>query len=114
MTWKSRYEIFQPKGASPSPWASYDAQNPCGQGFANDVVTLRSFREFSEFNQMNLNPLVAQNHTYVRYEVRVNEPEFEFDCWKQMVHRGQLAYFSDGNFLQYRLQLNQSRMAHSH
>jgi hypothetical protein len=82
MTWKSRYEIFQPEGAIPKPWASYDGQNPCGQGFANNVVTLSSFSAFGDFNQANFNfklanPLVAQNHTYVRYEVRVNQPEFD-------------------------------------
>jgi hypothetical protein len=81
-TWKSRYEIFQRGGAAPSPWASYQGENPCGPGFANEVVTLHSFQPFSDFNQADLglkkvsNPLVAQNRTYVRYEVRVNEPEF--------------------------------------
>ena len=81
-TWKSRYEIFQRSGAPPSPWASYQGENPCGADFANDVVTLHSFKPFSDFNQADLglnkvsNPLVAQNRTYVRYEVRVNEPEF--------------------------------------
>ena len=81
-TWKSRYEIFQRGGAAPSPWASYQGENPCGPGFANDVVTLHSFQPFSDFNQADIglkkvsNPLVAQNRTYVRYEVRVNEPEF--------------------------------------
>jgi hypothetical protein len=81
-TWKSRYEIFQRGGAAPSPWASYQGENPCGADFANDVVTLHSFEAFSDFNQADLgpkkvsNPLVAQNRTYVRYEVRVNEPEF--------------------------------------
>jgi hypothetical protein len=77
MTWKSRYEIFQPRGAAPSPWASYDGHNPCGQGFANNGVTLSSFSAFGDFNQMGSGPLVAQNHTYVRYEVRVNEAEFD-------------------------------------
>jgi hypothetical protein len=81
MTWKSRYEIFQADGALPRPWASYDERNPCGQGFRNDVLTLSSFAKFSDFNQANFgfklaNPLVAQNHTYVRYDVHVNEPEF--------------------------------------
>jgi hypothetical protein len=81
-TSKSRYELFQPGGAPPPPWASYAGENPCGPGIANDVVTLHSFRPFSDFNQAGfdlkkvLNPLVAQNRTYVRYEVRVNEPEF--------------------------------------
>ncbi len=82
MTWKSRYEIFQPMGRLPSPWASYDGKNPCGEGFANDVETLSSFSPFHDFDQADLgfnlgNALVAQNRTYVRYEVRVNEPEFD-------------------------------------
>jgi len=87
MTWKSRYEIFQPKGALPSPWASYAGQNPCGEGFTNNRVTLSSFSAFSDFNQATFiadlgkplalgRPLVAQNRTYARYEVRVNELEF--------------------------------------
>jgi hypothetical protein len=83
-TWKSRYEIFQLKGAEPSPWASYAGQNPCGVGvnFANDGVTLSSFSAFHDFNQADFDlhklgggPLVAQNRTYARYEVR-NQPEF--------------------------------------
>jgi hypothetical protein len=81
-TWKSRYEIFQPGGTKPTDWASYEGQNPCGPGFANDVVTLSSFGAFGDFNQADFalsklgSPLVAQNQTYVRYEVRANEPEF--------------------------------------
>jgi hypothetical protein len=78
-TWKSRYEIFRSNGAVPFPWASYEGQNPCGQGFRNDVLTLSSFSPFADFNQTFpfANPLVAQNHSYVRYEVRANEREFD-------------------------------------
>jgi hypothetical protein len=77
MTWKSRYEIFRPGGRLPKQWASYEGENPCGEGFANNMVTLSSFSGFGDFNQALVNPLVAQNQTYVRYEVRVNEPEFD-------------------------------------
>lgn len=83
MTWKSRYEIFQPMGALPSPWASYEGKNPCGgEGFDKDIVTLSSFSAFHDFDQAGFDyfqlgsPLVVQNRTYVRYEVRVNETEF--------------------------------------
>jgi len=82
MTWKSRFEIFQPGGVAPAPWASYGGQNPCGPGGRNDAVTLNSFSAFSDFNQAlgtfdKLgNPLVAQNRTYLRYEIRVNQEEF--------------------------------------
>jgi hypothetical protein len=81
-TWKSRYEVFQPDGALPAAWDTYDGANPCGEGFSNDVTTLSSFSAFSDFNQAAFNfqlanPLVAQNRTYVRYEVRINRPEFD-------------------------------------
>lgn len=81
-TWKSRFEIFQPNGAKPSDWTSYDGKNPCGAGFSNSVVTLSAFTAFGDFNQaiQDLqqvgNPLVARNRTYARYEVRVNQQEF--------------------------------------
>jgi hypothetical protein len=82
MTWKSQIEIFQPDGARPSDWTSYAGKNPCGDGFSNDVVTLSAFTAFGDFNQAIFdlqrvgNPLIAQNATYARYEVRVNQPEF--------------------------------------
>jgi len=82
-TWKSRIEIFQPGGKDPSAWTSYEGVNPCGPSFTNDVVTLSAFTAFGDFNQAVFslgdlgNPLVAQNQTYVRYEVRVNQTEFD-------------------------------------
>ena len=82
-TWKSRFEVFQPGGATPSPWSSYEGANPCGGGFSNEATTLSSFSAFSDFNQAIFslakvgNALVAQNQTYARYEVRMNQPEFE-------------------------------------
>jgi hypothetical protein len=81
-TWKSQIEIFQPNGAIPSDWTSYDGQNPCGAGFTNSVVTLSAFTAFGDFNQAIFsldrvgNPLVAQSSSYVRYEVRVNQQQF--------------------------------------
>ncbi len=45
--------------------------------------TLASFAPFADFNQASftpgkfLSPLVAQNRTYTRYEVRINEAEFD-------------------------------------
>ena len=86
-TFKSRYELFEvgPDGqpVEPSPWASYDGRNPCGDGFDNREKTLASFTPYAEFNQPGftlgefLNPLVAQNRTYTRYEIRLNEPEYD-------------------------------------
>lgn len=86
-TWKTRFEIFQPADASgqpvvPAAWQSYDGRNPCGGTVSNDVPTLSAFSAFGDFNQADFsmaalsNPLVAQNRTYLRYDVRVNETQF--------------------------------------
>jgi hypothetical protein len=86
-TFKSRYEVFQrgPDGQAltPAKWASYDGANPCGPDADNRTKTLASFAPFADFNQASftpgkfLGPLVAQNRAYVRYEVRINEAEFD-------------------------------------
>ena len=85
-TFKSRYELFEVgtdgRPVAPSPWASYDGRNPCGADVDNWVKTVASFTPFAEFNQpsftpgVSANPLVAQNGTYTRYEIRVNELEY--------------------------------------
>ncbi len=86
-TFKSSYELFQigPDGRpiAPSAYASFAGRNPCGDGFDNRTKTLASFVPYAEFNQPGfavgefLNPLVAQNHTYTRYEIRLNQPEYD-------------------------------------
>jgi hypothetical protein len=85
-TFKARYELFQvgPDGrpVAPRPWATYEAANPCGPEVDNRAKTLATFDPFMDFNQsaflpgVGSNPLVAQNHTYTRYEGRINEPEY--------------------------------------
>jgi hypothetical protein len=85
-TFKARYELFQVgadgRPAAPKPWATYEAANPCGADVDNRGKTLATFTSFMDFNQsaflpgIGANPLVAQNHTYTRYEGRINEPEY--------------------------------------
>jgi hypothetical protein len=86
-TFKSRYEVFQrgPDGRalSPAKWDSYEGRNPCGDGVDNRTKTLATFAPFADFNQASftpgkfLGPLVAQNGAYTRYEVRINEAEYD-------------------------------------
>jgi hypothetical protein len=85
-TFKSRYELFEvdpdERPVTPSPWTSYDGRNPCGN-LDNRVKTLASFKPYADFNEASftvgefLNPLVAQNRTYTRYEIRINRPEYD-------------------------------------
>lgn len=84
-TWKADYEIFQPGGMVPTKWSSLDAVTPCPEvpatGSGNERI-LGSFSQFGDLNQAAFgeagNPLVAQNRTYARYEIRVNEAEYDF------------------------------------
>lgn len=86
-TFKSRSEIFLagPDGRprAPAAWASYDGENPCGPDADNHAKTLAAFRPYADFNQATITPgkltgpLVAQNRTYTRFEVRFNEAEFD-------------------------------------
>ena len=59
------------------------ARIPAGPGHRQyEHKTLNAFSTFSDFNQATFkpgvfgNPLVAQNRTYTRYEVRLNRAEF--------------------------------------
>ena len=86
-TFKSSYELFQigPEGRpiAPSAFESFEGRNPCGDAFDNQTKTLASFTPYAEFNQPGyaagefLNPLVARNRTYTRYEIRLNRPEYD-------------------------------------
>ncbi len=84
-TWKSDYEVLGPNGMEPTEWSSFDGSTPCrdlpynGSGHRK---ILGSFSGYSDFNQAGNGrpggPLIAQNHTYVRFEVRLNEADFNF------------------------------------
>ncbi|ESX30064.1 hypothetical protein X763_29540 [Mesorhizobium sp. LSHC432A00] len=82
-TFKARYEVFAPGAAKPAEWNSFDGSNPCGGAVSNDKKTLSAFSHFADFNQAAqslsdfANPLIAQNKTYTRYEVRFNRDEFD-------------------------------------
>jgi hypothetical protein len=109
-TFKSRYEVFQrgPDGHArvPAPWASYLGRNPCGPGVDNRAKTVSAFTPYADFNQVTFktgvfgSPLVAQNRTYTRYEVRVNRTEFDSIVAHQWYIRGKLpTLHKPGRFL---------------
>jgi hypothetical protein len=81
-TFKADWELFQPKGAAPSPWNSYAAgSNPCGLASVGPAdFLLTSFSKFANLGQAGfgklVGPLVAQNRTYVRYLIGYNQIEF--------------------------------------
>jgi hypothetical protein len=84
-TWKADYELSEREGSLPTEWSSFDGFTPSRElpfeGSGRTMV-LGSFFDFRDFNQAGNgrfgSPLVAQNHTYIRFEVRLNEVEFDF------------------------------------
>ena len=96
-TWKADYELFQREGTVPTEWSSFNGFTPCPdlpfEGSGHTMV-LGSFFGFRDFNQAGSgrfrNPLVAQNHTYVRFEVRLNQVEFDFIRNQQLYRKAVL------------------------
>jgi hypothetical protein len=96
-TWKADYELFPPEGKAPTEWSSFDGFTPCrALPFADSghVEVLGAFASFRDFNQAGNGrfggPLVAQNHTYVRFEVRLNQVEYNFIRDEQLYRKSKL------------------------
>src|ERR1700722_4781934 len=84
-TWKTDFELFPPQPASgvlqPTPWPSWDVAAPICP--ASPGVKLLPFVAKGEsaipggVNQAMGGPLVDQHGNYVRYEVRLNQTEYD-------------------------------------
>ena len=96
-TWKADYELVQGEERQPMEWASLDGLTPgrelAFEGFGRTMI-LGSFFSFRDFNQAANgrfgSPLIAQNHTYVRFEMRLNEVEFDFIRDQQLYRQARL------------------------
>jgi hypothetical protein len=83
-TWKADYELFQNNGAPPSDWNSYKVTNPpCGQaqGHVLPLIAKGDSVIPGGVNQAMGGPLIPQQKvnnqlTYVRYEVRINQTQY--------------------------------------
>jgi hypothetical protein len=84
-TWKTEDELFQaglefPNGSSLSRGAAPGDEAPSAD--PRQTMVIGSFGNFRDFNQAGNGrlggPLIAQNHTYVRFQVRLNPVEFDF------------------------------------
>ncbi len=101
-SWKSVDELFPPEPTThpPTPWDSFDAviaadhRNQAGELTLHQFpeiptkdagrkrvlshITRLALAEQADANDTQIGPLVAQNGTYVRYEIRVNKAPYEF------------------------------------
>ncbi len=86
-TFRSRDDLLPFGGGvrpvPPPAFASDDGPTPCRARADTGTKALASLVPYAEFNQPGfaagqfLNPLVARNRTYVRYETRVNREEYD-------------------------------------
>src|ERR1041385_781897 len=92
-TWKADWELFglsnSPAQPQPTDWSSWDngsGMNPCGgqpsPPGAKQLVMVTKMDEVTGsvtpgFNQAMSGPLIDQHRNYVRYEIRLNKPEYE-------------------------------------
>jgi hypothetical protein len=96
-TWRADKELFQSGGSSPEEWSFFDSFTPSADlplaGSGHNPVW-GSFSSLRDFNQAGSgrfgSPLVAQNHTYIRFEVRLNQVEFDFIRNQQLYRRSKL------------------------
>ena len=93
-TWKADYELFRPidpatgQPGVPTAWSSYLLSptatptcptDPCGGKQAKLLVMASKMDSvLGQVNQAFNGPLIAQNDTYVRYEIRINETEYDY------------------------------------
>lgn len=105
-TWKSTSEIFQPNGAPPSPWESFEGAPVCPGEPANPNVKPLPFSKLGpvleDFNQANdtgflVGPVVARNRTYLRYEIRINQKQFDAILKDKLYLRNALEKKSEDN-----------------
>lgn len=101
-TYKARYEVLKPDASAPAGWVEYKGNDPCGAAIAGPGKTLSAFNKFADFNQADrdlaraANPLMAQNRTYTRYEVRINKDQFDTIVQNKWYIRGNLPNVAQG------------------
>jgi len=97
-TWKSLQETFLPSGTKPDSWETADNHAFCAKNSnkpdpspTNDPSPTKVLVDINQSNIAGLaaGPLIAQNRTYVRYEIRMNQVEFEEIAAKGYYRRGQ-------------------------
>ncbi len=79
-TWKSASEAVPADGKKPSEWASFEG---APNGGAKELAFAKLGPVFEDLNQIGstglpVGSLVAGNKTYVRYEIRMNQKQFDF------------------------------------
>lgn len=91
-TWKSVEETFVPGGAVPADWSAPETHKLCKNSAELGPTPTKLLADLNQgdTNGGFIGPLIAQNRTYVRYEIRMNKPEFDEIVAKQYYLRAKL------------------------
>lgn len=74
-SWKQAYELFEQGSERPTPWSSFKAVLPCLNPFLTPPKTFLDATP-KDINESFSFPLIDQSRNYTRYEIRLNEPEY--------------------------------------
>lgn len=104
-SWKESFEIFKKDGSHPAPWGEYDIPDHLEESGAtniceNDILyrtskfSHRERQDFAdEIDQAFSTSIWDQNGNMARYEVRVNEVEFDYIVNNELYnYDGQIAF----------------------
>jgi hypothetical protein len=91
-TWKSTEETFFQGGAEPPPWNEPETHKLCKNTAELPPTPTKLLADLNQgdTNGGALGPLIAQNRSYVRYEIRLNKLEFDEIVNKKLYIRANL------------------------
>jgi len=89
-TWKSVEETFIPGGRRPDAWDEPATHRVCSNSEELEPSPTKVLADINQSNRMGraIGPLIAQNRTYVRYEVRMRRVGFEKIVAEELYRRG--------------------------
>lgn len=105
--WKESYEVFKSDGGKPAPWGEKDLPDAVSEllpdGAERVLFRTSKFSHFhteeqvaDEIDQAFTAPIWDQNGNVVRYEILINETEFDYIVQNQLYNLdGQIAFSKD-------------------
>ena len=101
--WKESFEVFKDDGSKPLPWGQYELPEVVKNKVGTDERVLFRTSKFSEFHhddyaneidQAFTSPIYDQSGNVVRYEVRMNQIEFDYVVSNELYNfEGQAAFY---------------------
>jgi hypothetical protein len=76
-SWKQAYELFEQGSVRPSAWSSFGAVLPCPNPAGTTPPKTFLDATPNDINQSFQVPLIDQSRNYARYEIRINQPEYD-------------------------------------